>query len=126
MKERGKTLDVLCAVLLIVSFGYFAYVLKACDALSREEPDPSYRQVRHGIASWYRGDGMVCASRQYPIGSHLRVSHGNLAVFVTVTSRGPAWRFFRQGRCLDLSLDAFKWLAAPKFGLICVQIERVP
>ena len=123
---KSSRMEWLCAVLIVVSLGYFSWVLRVCDEVTDETPAPEYHQVRRGIASWYRASGMVCASRLYPIGSTLRVCHGQQAIFVTVVTRGPAWRFFRRGRIIDLSLDAFRWLAAPKFGLIDVTVERVP
>lgn len=90
-------------------------------------PDPNYRHVRRGVASWYVSSGMVCASRLYPVGSWIRVTYGKASIVVQVTSRGPAWRFFRlpwwKRRIVDLSRTAFLWLEKAEVGLIDVTTE---
>jgi hypothetical protein len=100
--------------------GFAVLVVLVSDFFS---PDPAYRHVRTGEASWYWGSGMVCASRQYPRGSWVRVTYGRASIVVQVTSRGPAWRFFKRGRIIDLSRTAFVWLAPQKIGLIAVTVE---
>jgi rare lipoprotein A len=47
------------------------------------------------------------------------------SVIVTVTDRGPARRFVREGRVIDLSRAAFKRLANPNLGLIQVTVEAI-
>ena|SRR5687768_18551950 len=96
----------------------------------------------HGgtIASWYgyshankpmantkpfNPEAMTCASWFFPLGSKVKVTHGNRSVVLEVTDRGPARRYVRRGRKIDLSLAAFRALANPDRGLIPVKIERV-
>lgn len=91
------------------------------------------------IASWYGHEcsgklmangkpfnpyALTCASWDYPLGTVLRVSHGDKTVRVVVTDRGPAKRLYRQGRKIDLSWKAFATLADPRVGLIEVNIRK--
>lgn len=93
-----------------------------------------------GDASWYGAEfagkrmangqpfnpgALTCASWFYPLGTKLRVTHGNRSVVVTVTDRGPAKRLVRQGRIIDLSLFAFNYLAPLDKGLINVTVEKL-
>ena len=97
------------------------------------------RQSNAETASWYgefyRGrvmangqpfnpDALTCASRVHPLGTRLRVSHGNRAVVVTVTDRGPAWHLIST-RQIDLSEAAFRALSSPSRGLIAVSVAPV-
>jgi rare lipoprotein A len=92
-----------------------------------------------GIASWYgedhRGkamangqpfdpDKLTCASWHHPLGTRLKVVHGDRSVLVTVTDRGPNKRL--KGRIIDLSRAAFKRLAPLEKGLIRVTVSRQP
>ncbi len=88
--------------------------------------DRDFVQVRKGKASWYSGGGMEAACRYYPIGSYVRVDHGNAHIVVKITSRGPAWRFMRKGRIIDLSRTAFLSLAFLQTGLLDVTVQAVP
>jgi rare lipoprotein A len=96
-----------------------------------------------GRASWYgerhRGrlmangqrfdpDKLTAASWFYPLGARVRVSlnqEPSREVLVTITDRGPARRFVRNGRIIDLTHEAFRKLAAPDIGLVAVKVEPV-
>lgn len=93
------------------------------------------------IASWYGFEcaqqpmangkpfhpyAMTAASWFYPLGSKVRVSYRRKTIIVTITDRGPAKRYVRQGRVIDLSLGAFQQLADPDVGLITVTLSPPP
>jgi rare lipoprotein A len=96
-----------------------------------------------GVASWYgeahRGkpmanrvafdpDKLTAASWFYPLGTRVCVtleSDPARSVIVTITDRGPARRFVRRGRVIDLAHAAFKQLASPDLGLVAVRIEAI-
>ena len=98
-----------------------------------------------GAASWYgeehRGklmangkkfnpDKFTAASWHYPLGARVRVTVNSpslprRSVLVTITDRGPAPEFVREGRVIDLSHAPFKKLAHPAIGLIAVIVEPV-
>lgn len=97
-------------------------------------------EVIYTKASWYgeelRGkpmangkpfnpDAYTCASWDYPLGTTLMVTHGDRFVIVTVTDRGPSRELYKKGRRLDLSLAAFRELAATRYGVIEVEIEEL-
>jgi rare lipoprotein A len=100
--------------------------------------------VQHsGLASWYgeahRGklmangrkfdpDKLTAASWFYPLGTKVRVTldtpgQPQRIVTVTITDRGPAWRFVRRKRIIDLTYSAFRELAEPDLGLVAVKVE---
>jgi rare lipoprotein A len=99
-----------------------------------------------GLASWYgeehRGklmangkrfnpDKFTAASWYYPLGSKVRVtlttpSAPPRSVVVTITDRGPAKEFVRDGRIIDLSHAPFKKLAPAYLGLIAVAVQPAP
>ncbi len=123
MKNPIHELGLFVALLLVgLAFGAVVVVLKLsdCQFLTRED----FRHRRLGKASWYEARGMVCASRQYRVGTYLRVTYHHVGIIVKVTSRGPALRFFRRGRIIDLSREAFGRLEATHVGLIDVQVEE--
>jgi rare lipoprotein A len=96
-----------------------------------------------GLASWYgeahRGklmangqrfdpDKLTAASWFYPLGTKVKVTLASprqetRVVVVTITDRGPAWRFVRRKRIIDLTVAAFKELAEPDLGLVAVKVE---
>ena len=98
-----------------------------------------------GLASWYgeehRGklmangkrfnpDKFTAASWFYPLGSKVRVtlagpSESPRSVVVTITDRGPAKEYVRDGRIIDLSHAPFKKLAPPDLGLVAVAVQPV-
>ena len=95
----------------------------------------------NGVASWYgeahRGrlmadgrrfdpDKWSAASWFYPLGTRVRVTidaSPRRSVIVTITDRGPARRFVRDGRVIDLTYAAFKEIAAPDVGIVRVRVE---
>ena len=96
-----------------------------------------------GLASWYgeehRGklmangkrfnpDKFTAASWFFPLGSKVRVtlaapSEPPRSVVVTITDRGPAKEYVRDGRIIDLSHAPFKKLAPPYLGLVAVAVQ---
>jgi rare lipoprotein A (peptidoglycan hydrolase) len=99
--------------------------------------------VRRGKASWYsraecctranpnalmaNGKPLVdsrytCAMWDVPLGTVVRVRHGERRVDCVVTDRGPARRL---GRCIDLTRAAFAKLAPLSRGVIDVSVEEV-
>jgi rare lipoprotein A (peptidoglycan hydrolase) len=111
-----------CAVGLF--FGLAVLFIWLADQI---RPDPAYRHVRTGRASWYAGSGMVAASRFYRPGTWVRVTYRKASIVVQITSAGPAWRFVRlpwpRRRIVDLARTAFIWLENPRIGLIDVTVE---
>ena len=99
----------------------------------------------NGLASWYgeehRGklmangkrfnpDKFTAASWYYPLGSKVRVtvasgSEPQRSVVVTITDRGPAKEYVRDGRIIDLSHAPFRKLAPPEVGLVQVAVRPV-
>ena len=100
----------------------------------------------NGLASWYgeehRGklmangqrfnpDKFTAASWFYPLGAKVRVtltapSETPRSVVVTITDRGPAKEYVREGRIIDLSHAPFRALAPPYLGLVAVAVQPVP
>jgi rare lipoprotein A len=98
-----------------------------------------------GLASWYgeehRGklmangrrfdpDQFTAASWYYPLGTRVRVTLASgssrpRSVLVTITDRGPAMEYVRDGRIIDLSHAPFKRLAPPNLGLVTVAVQVV-
>jgi peptidoglycan lytic transglycosylase len=101
--------------------------------------------VNHGLASWYgeehRGklmangkpfnpDKYTAASWYFPLGTKVRVTLAQpegprRSVVVTITDRGPAREYVRDGRIIDLSRAPFKKLAPPRLGLVVVAVQAV-
>ena len=98
----------------------------------------------YGQASWYSKEspgirertannekfddqGMTCAL--WGVRFNQKVKVINLAngksVIVRVNDRGPARRFIRQGRVIDLTKGAFDRIASLKRGIIDVRVELV-
>ena len=97
----------------------------------------------NGVASWYgeehRGklmangkrfnpDKFTAASWFYPLGTRVQVtltsgSQPRRSVVVTITDRGPAKEFLRDGRIIDLSHAPFRRLAPPDLGLVAVAVQ---
>jgi rare lipoprotein A len=109
-------------------------VVASCAAVPRA-PTPPPPSAMVGTASWYgeelRGSTMAngqpfdpdkatCATWHWPMGTTLRVTHGDRTVHVIVTDRGPSRRF--PDRIVDLSHSAFARLAHPDLGLIEVTV----
>ena len=66
---------------------------------------------------------LTCASWFYPFGTILTVKSGSKSVDVEVTDRGPARKYVKQGRIIDLSRHAFSCIAPLKKGLIKATIK---
>jgi rare lipoprotein A len=119
--------------------------LVVCVALAFACPNVSRAGPAHdsGLASWYgeehRGklmangkrfnpDKFTAASWFYPLGSKVRVTvtappEPPRSVVVTITDRGPAKEYVRDGRIIDLSHAPFKRLAPPHLGLVAVAVQ---
>jgi len=77
----------------------------------------------------FNPDKLTAASWFYPLGTRVKVTTNSLnreerAITVTITDRGPAWRFVRRKRIIDLTHAAFKELADPDIGLVAVKVQR--
>ncbi len=75
----------------------------------------------------FNPDKMTCASWDYPFGTMLEVSYQGRKINVKVTDRGPAKRYYKKGRKLDLSKAAFAKLTQGNtdIGIIRVRITVV-
>ena len=94
--------------------------------------------IRAASASWYSYESgtvtangerfnprsLTCASWFYPFGTRLYVTCGARTVIVRVNDRGPARRYVRRGRVIDLSEAAFERIADKRLGVVTVKIER--
>lgn len=83
----------------------------------------SYRGKRMANGDRYDPDRRTCAAWRWPLGTFLRVEHGNRSVIVQVTDRGP--NIAPRDRVIDLSLAAFEALAPSKVGLIDVSVRPI-
>jgi rare lipoprotein A len=103
----------------------------------------AFAGTTNGVASWYgeehRGrlmangkrfnpDRFTAASWFYPLGAKVRVTLTSptapqRSVVVTITDRGPAKEYVRDGRIIDLSHAPFKSLAPPYLGLVSVAVQ---
>jgi rare lipoprotein A len=103
----------------------------------------AFAGTTNGLASWYgeehRGklmangkrfnpDKFTAASWFYPLGSKVRItlaspSEPPRSVVVTITDRGPAKEYVRDGRIIDLSHATFKKLAPSYLGLVIVAVQ---
>ena len=94
---------------------------------------PTGRDLRKQttIASFFNSDRIECASRDFPVGTVLKVTRPDVpmneypSILVPVTSAGPSLAQYANGRHLDLSKAAFAELADPALGLIQVNVEEV-
>lgn len=86
-----------------------------------------------GQATWYDGDGrtgacgvalhgLYAASRTLPCGALVSVRSGGRYVLLHILDRGP---FGSSSRILDLSPQAFSWLAPQGAGVISVRVVRL-
>jgi rare lipoprotein A (peptidoglycan hydrolase) len=114
----------LLILVLGISFGIVAGVYGSFHYMVNHLTEADYRHVHHGKASWYAASGMFCASRQFRVGSWVKVTYRNTFIIVQVTSRGPAWRYFVRGRIIDLTRSAFLRLENTRIGLIPVTVEE--
>ena len=72
----------------------------------------------------FNPDALTAASWDYPLGSKLRLVHGNKSVVVEVTDRGGARAVMQFGKVVDLSRAAFARLERPAVGSIRVKLQR--
>ena len=105
------------------------------------ESTPSYA-IYQGEASWYAEfspgirettanmeifdhDKMTCAMWEVPFNTMVEVRNlkNNKKVIVRVNDRGPAKRYFKKGRIIDLTKAAFEEIANLDIGLTKVQIR---
>ena len=107
---------------------FFAAVLFLC-SLACQAATCSWYSYESGTVTAsgerFNPQAMTCASWYHDFGTVLRVSHAGRSVLVRVNDRGPARRYVRQGRTIDLSRAAFARIAPLRVGLITVKIERV-
>jgi rare lipoprotein A len=76
----------------------------------------------------FNPDKFTAATWFYPLGFKVRVklatpSEPPRSVVVTITDRGPAKEYVRDGRIIDLSHAPFKKLAPPYLGLVAVAVQ---
>ncbi len=95
-----------------------------------------------GLASWYSrkspginkhtanneifdDNSMTCAMWGTEFNSIIRVTNieNGRSVVLRVNDRGPHNRYFRQGRLIDMTKNAFQQISDPKKGLAAVKIE---
>lgn len=85
-----------------------------------------YAEAHHGkrMANGrpFNMHAMTAASNTLPLGSKVRVTHGEKSVVVTITDRGG---FTRLGRILDMSKGSFAKLASTRKGIINVCLEKL-
>ncbi len=77
-----------------------------------------------GLATWYsNGDGMTCASLDFPFGKYLRVTNrsNGKSVIVQVNDSGP----YGEDRIIDLNKKAFQKIADLGAGVINVKVEEI-
>jgi rare lipoprotein A len=72
----------------------------------------------------FNENNLTCATRLYPLGAILRITHikSNASVLVRVTDR-VGLRFAKSR--IDLTLLAFSRIAEPKKGVVAVKVERI-
>lgn len=81
-------------------------------------------KTQTGAATWYSfGDGMTCASLDFPHGKYLRVTNraSGKSVIVQVNDSGP----YGKGRIIDLNKKAFQKIAPLGAGVINVKVEEI-
>ena len=79
---------------------------------------PGFHGKLTASGSRFNQNNLTAAHRTLPLGTSVRVSHGNKNVVVEINDRGP----YANGRIIDLSKGAFKKLASLDEGLINVQL----
>ncbi len=81
-------------------------------------------KTQMGAATWYaNGDGMTCASLDFPFGKYLRVTNraNGKSVIVQVNDSGP----YGKDRVIDLNKSAFKKIGDLGTGVINVKVEEI-
>src|SRR5207253_2756164 len=64
----------------------------------------------------FNPDALTAASWDYPLGTKLKIIHGQKSIVVEITDRGGARGFFQFGKTIDLSRAAFSRLASAETG----------
>ncbi len=81
-------------------------------------------KTQTGSATWYsNGDGLTCASLDFPFGRYLRVTNrqSGKSVIVQVNDSGP----YGKGRIIDLNKKAFQKIGDIGAGVINVKVEEI-
>ncbi|MDD5040754.1 MAG: septal ring lytic transglycosylase RlpA family protein, partial [Patescibacteria group bacterium] len=70
---------------------------------------------------------MTCAMWNVPFNTVLEVTNldNGKKIIVRVNDRGPAKRYYRRGRIIDLTLGAFRSIEDPEKGLANVKVRIV-
>jgi len=70
---------------------------------------------------------LTCARRARNFGSRFRVTNlsNNKSIVVKANDFGPAPKYFRKDRVIDLSKAAFSQIANLKTGIIAVKVEAL-
>ena len=91
------------------------------------EMDPGIRETTANMEI-FDDKQYTCAIWNVPFNSMIKVTNINngKSVTVRVNDRGPAKRFSRSGRIIDLTKKAFSQIAPVKKGLITVEITILP
>ncbi len=68
---------------------------------------------------------MTAAMRNVPFGKKVKVTNreNGRSVVVRINDRGPAWRYVREGRIVDLTKGAFRRIADPEKGTVRVGLN---
>ncbi len=128
-RSRGLLVMLAGVVLLFFSCRYwpvrFVFPLYGqASWYSKESPGINERTANN---EKFDDQAMTCAL--WGVRFHQKVKVTNLdngaAVVVRVNDRGPARRFVRQGRVIDLTKAAFSRIAPLKQGIISVRVELV-
>ncbi len=91
---------------------------------SRESPGINERTANN---EKFDDQAMTCALWSVRFNQKVKVTNlkNGKSVIVRVNDRGPARRFVRQGRVIDLTKAAFDRIASLKQGLISVRVDLV-
>jgi len=118
-----------------------AFAIVFCDSTFLEGSPLKEGGAFHGMASWYsrndRGvrrhtanmerfndEELTCAMWGFKFGTIVEVTNmdNGRSVLVRVNDRGPARRFARRGRVIDLTKAAFARIASHRDGLVRVSV----
>lgn len=115
--QKAADAIVFALVLVVIVFGWTMVAVE-------KMVFPDYGHVHTGKATWYRAaHGMTCATRLYRRDTLVRVTYGGRSVVVRVVEAGPSRYWFKRGRIIDLSREAFIYLCGRDRGPIDVVVE---
>jgi len=126
-------LILILAIIILLSFEHTIYIEGKDIEVKQPEVQDPVKEMDSGIASYYdytlksgwsSVGHLVCASRDYPRKSYLRVYYKDRFVVCKVTDYGPDKKI-HPDRIIDLSSSAFSVLASTKLGVIPVRVERI-